>query len=43
MDYRAFEGMVDMDRVESLAYYDHWENDADGRSADSVYKYVPVS
>jgi len=42
-EFRAFEGMVDMDQVEALAYYDHWEKDADGRSTIPVYTYVPIS
>ncbi len=43
VDYRAYEGMVDMAQVEALAYYDHYENDADGRPTVPVYKYVPIS
>lgn len=43
VEYRTFEATVDMDQVESLAYYDGWENDADGNPTIPLYKYVPVS
>lgn len=41
-EYRTFEGTVDMDQVEALAFYDGWENDADGRPTIPIYKYVPI-
>lgn len=42
-EYRAYEGVVDMEQVESLAYSDGWENDAEGNPTIPVYKYIPVT
>lgn len=40
---QVFEGMLELDQVESLAYYDGWEKDAEGKPTIPVYKYIPVT
>lgn len=40
---QVFEGMLELDQVEALAYYDGWENDAEGNPTIPVYKYIPVT
>lgn len=41
-EYSTFEGVVDMDQVESLAFYDGWERDADGNPITEIYRYIPI-
>ncbi len=43
MEFRPFESMIEMDQVESLAFYDGWENDENGKPTIPRYKYIPVS
>lgn len=40
VESHTFQGMVDMDQVEALAFYDGWEKD--GASTIPVYKFIPV-
>lgn len=42
VESQSFKGMVDMEQIEALAYFDHWENDADGNPTIPVYQYIPV-
>lgn len=42
VEYRVCDGTVELDKIESLAYYDRWETGADGKAVP-VYRYVPVS
>jgi len=42
VEYNTFQGTLELDQVESLAYYGGWENDADGNPTIPVYKYIPV-
>lgn len=40
---QVFEGMLELDQVDALAYYDGWENDEEGNPTIPVYKYIPVT
>ena len=42
VEYQSYEGTVELDQIESLAYYDRWEKDANGKNVP-VYRYVPLS
>lgn len=38
----AVDGVVDLDQVESLVYYERWDPDPSGQGSVPVYKYVPI-
>jgi len=42
VEYNTFQGTLELDQVESLAYYGGWENDADGNPTIPLYKYIPI-
>ena len=42
VEYQSYEGTVELDQIESLAYYDRWETDANGKKVP-IYRYVSLS
>ena len=42
VEYQSYEGTVELDQIESLAYYDRWETDTNGKKVP-IYRYVPLS
>ena len=42
VEYQSYEGTVELDQIESLAYYDRWGTDANGKKVP-VYRYVSLS
>ncbi|HBJ17920.1 MAG TPA: hypothetical protein DDY81_09080 [Clostridiales bacterium] len=41
--YTIYDGILDLSKLESLAYYKGWENDADGNPTIELFDYIPIS